>query len=104
MVLFYQVLTRQCLKKVFLTSNDFVSNDSGLAAKYYYYISVSAFCEHIGFNFRPIVLFCNYLVITINRYVYHGGKKVSSFGVYAFTGSRVSNMTFTREYFLSSVV
>ena len=28
MVLIYQVLTRQCLKKVFLTSNDFVPNDS----------------------------------------------------------------------------
>ena len=30
MVLIYQVLTRQCLKKVFLTSNDLVSNDSSL--------------------------------------------------------------------------
>ena len=30
MVLIYQVLTTQCLKKVFLTSNDFVSNDSNL--------------------------------------------------------------------------
>ena len=30
MVLIYQVLTRQCLKKVFLTSNDFVPNDSSL--------------------------------------------------------------------------
>ena len=30
MVLIYQVLTRQCLKKVFLTSNDFIPNDSSL--------------------------------------------------------------------------
>ena len=30
MVLIYQVLTRQCLKKVFFTSNDFVPNDSSL--------------------------------------------------------------------------
>ena len=30
MVLIYQVLVRQCLKKVFLTSNDFVPNDSSL--------------------------------------------------------------------------
>ena len=30
MVLIYQVLTRECLKKVFLTSNDFVTNDSSL--------------------------------------------------------------------------
>ena len=30
MVLIYQVLVRQCLKKVFLTTNDFVPNDSSL--------------------------------------------------------------------------
>ena len=30
MVLIYQVLTKQCLKKVFLISNDFVPNDSSL--------------------------------------------------------------------------
>ena len=30
MVLIYHVLTRQCLKKVFLTSNDFVPNHSSL--------------------------------------------------------------------------
>ena len=30
MVLIYQVLARQCLEKVFLTSNDFVPNDSSL--------------------------------------------------------------------------
>ena len=30
MVLIYQVLTKQCLKKVFLTSNDFDRNDFSL--------------------------------------------------------------------------
>ena len=42
MVLIYQVLTRQCLKKVFLTSNDFVPNDSSLL-KYYDLAKVHVF-------------------------------------------------------------
>ena len=34
MALIYQVLTKQCLKKVFLTSNDFVPNGSSLLKLY----------------------------------------------------------------------
>ena len=46
MVLIYQVLTRQCLKKVFLTSNDFVSNDSSL---------LNVFFRKIGYVLRDLI-------------------------------------------------